>query len=251
MIRLEKHDGVAVLRLAHGKVSALDRELCGALSATLRALALDDDVPALVLTGTGSAFSAGVDLRRVLDGGADYVREFLPALDEVLEAAYAFPKPLVAALNGHAIAGGFVLAAAADARVMADGAGRLGAPELAVGVPFPWIALAVLRNALPPHVLPGVVLESRVYGASEALAAGLIDEIVASDALLPRACARAAGMARGSPAAFASAKAWIRTPDPDDLARRAEHDRRARDLWAAPETMDRVRRYMEANVGRK
>jgi enoyl-CoA hydratase len=251
MIRLEKHDGVAVLRLAHGRVSALDRELCAALSAALRALALDDDVPALVLTGTGGAFSAGVDLRRVLDGGADYVREFLPALDEVLEAAYAFPKPLVAALNGHAIAGGLVLAAAADGRTMADGTGRVGAPELAVGVPFPWIALAILRNALPPQSLNAVVLESRLFGAAEALAAGVVDELVPADALLPRACARAASMARGSPAAFAAAKAWLRTPDPDDLARRAEHDRRARELWAAPSTFDRIRRYMEANVGRK
>ena len=74
---------------------------------------------ALVLTGSGAMFSAGVDLLRVVAGGADYVRVFLPAINRMFQALFAFPKPVVAAVNGHAIAGGCIMVCAADWRLMA------------------------------------------------------------------------------------------------------------------------------------
>src|SRR5437667_6421803 len=101
MIDVQRRDGVAVIELRHGRVNALDLELVGALSATMRELA---EAP-VVLTGRGSVFSAGVDLRRLLDGGPEYVARFLPALDEALLAVFDAPGPIVAAVNGHAIAG--------------------------------------------------------------------------------------------------------------------------------------------------
>src|SRR5215470_10036601 len=115
MIERSQHDGILTLRLAHGKASALDVELLDALLRELDSVA--EDVRALVLTGTGSIFSAGVDLFRLTREGADYVRRFLPLLSRVLRALFTFPRPVVAAVNGHAIAGGCILALAADARL--------------------------------------------------------------------------------------------------------------------------------------
>ena len=177
MISRSQHEGVLTLRLAHGKASALDVELLDALTRELDGAA--EDVRALVLTGTGSIFSAGVDLFRLTQGGADYVRHFLPLLSRLLRTLFTFPRPVVAAVNGHAIAGGCVIALAADARLMAEGAGRIGVPELLVGVPFPAAALEVVRFAVPREKVQSLIYTGRTLSAREALGAGLVDEVVA------------------------------------------------------------------------
>ena len=100
----------------------------------------------LVITGAGRVFSAGVDLNRVLEGGADYTDRLIPALSDVFDALFCFPGPTVAAINGAAIAGGCVLACACDRRLISPDAG-IGAAELRVGVPFPVAALEVMRYA--------------------------------------------------------------------------------------------------------
>src|SRR5690349_10375897 len=118
MIERTQHEGVLTLRLAHGKANALDVELLDALLGELEGMA--DDVRALILTGTGSIFSAGVDLFRLTRDGADYVGRFLPLLSRLVRTLFTFPRPVVAAVNGHAIAGGCVLVLACDVRLMAE-----------------------------------------------------------------------------------------------------------------------------------
>ncbi len=140
MIELTRRGGVAILRMAHGKANALDLEFCDALTRQLDECRQSPD-RAIVLTGTGRMFSAGVDLLRLVDGGAVYVREFLPAVCRTFEALFSLMKPVVAAINGHAIAGGCVIACAADYRMMAREPGRIGISELLVGVPFPVVPL--------------------------------------------------------------------------------------------------------------
>ena len=147
MLDLTHHGAVTVLRMAHGKANALDLEFCEALTAQLDACERSPSTRALVMTGSGAMFSAGVDLLRVVDGGADYIRVFLPAMNRMFEKLFAFPKPVVAAVNGHAIAGGCILACAADWRLMSGQPGRIGIPELLVGVPFPVVPLEIMRFA--------------------------------------------------------------------------------------------------------
>ena len=148
MIETSDENGVAVLRLAHGPVNALDLELLTALPRALDGVA---DAPAVVLTGAGRCFSAGVDLKRIVEGGPEYVAEFLPALGRAALTLFTHPRPVVSAVNGHALAGGCVLAAAGDHRVM--GAGTIGLTELAAGVPFPAVPLEIMgtRWATPQN----------------------------------------------------------------------------------------------------
>ncbi|CRK57426.1 Enoyl-CoA hydratase [Alloactinosynnema sp. L-07] len=244
MIFVEPHGDLAVVRLDHGKVNALDLELCDAISRTVSSLAAD----AIVLAGAGRAFSAGVDLRRVVDGGAEYVAAFLPALSKAFLAVFDCPRPVVAAVGGPAIAGGAVLAAAADYRVMSGG--RIGLTELLVGVPFPVAALEIVRHATERHaarlVNTAVVLEP-----ADALLVGLADEVVAADDLLPTALARASELAKVPAAAFALTKEQLHRPARTRIeATRATDDPRVTALWQAPDALAAIRSYLDALASR-
>src|ERR1700736_1981644 len=135
MINVKAEDGIATVTIRYGKANALDIALCEGLAKCFEDLRASD-ARAVVVTGQGRIFSAGVDLLQVTAGGADYVRKFLPTLHRLYDAVFSHPRPVVAAINGHAIAGGCVLACCADRRIMARGGGRMGVTELLVGVPF-------------------------------------------------------------------------------------------------------------------
>lgn len=250
MIDVEKIGLVSLLRLAHGKVNALDLELLRELGERLEELERPD-TRALVLTGAGSSFSAGVDLWRVLDGGKSYLDEFVPALAEVFRHLYTFPRPVVAAVNGHAIAGGCVLAMACDYRVMARGEGKIGAPELRVGVPFPAIAFEVVRSVVSPSLLTRLVYKGELLGPEEALGSGLLDETAEPDDLLSRSLSVAEELAAIPGDTFAITKrqrqqpvldrsAGPGVPGPADVG----------GIWASAEVTAAVRAYMEKTVRR-
>jgi len=251
MIERTDHDGIVTLRLAHGKASALDLELVEGLA---RGIAEIDagDARAIILTGTGSIFSAGVDLHRLVEGGRDYVERFLPALSRLCLDLFALQRPVVAAVNGHAIAGGGILAALCDVKLMARGNGRIGVPELLVGVPFPPAVLEFLRFAWPPQTLQSLVYSGRTVLPDEAHRLGVIDEVVEPDALLPRADEHARQLAALPPRAFALAKRQLR----DVAVRRSkryahEFDPDVREQWSDPATIEQIRAYLARNVGRK
>jgi enoyl-CoA hydratase len=250
VLHLESVDGVAVLRMEHGKVNALDLELSAGLGSRLREVEASA-ARALILTGAGGAFSAGVDLFRVLDGGADYLRAFMPALCAALTAVFRFPRPVVAAVNGHAIAGGCILACACDYRVMASGTSRLGVPELPVGVPFPPQAIEILRFAVPPSELQPMIYSGRTCPADEALARRLVDEVVEPDALMPRSLAVARQLAATPAASFELTKRTLRAPAFERLDRiPPEIDREVERVWATPEVGAAIRAFLEKTVGR-
>lgn len=244
MIEVQNQDGIAVLTLKHGKANALDIEFCEALAARFQALH-GADSKAVVVTGQGKIFSAGVDLIRVSEGGAAYVRQLLPALHKLYDAVFFHPKPVVAAINGHAVAGGAVLAACADRRIMAREGGRIGVTELLVGVPFPALALEILRFALPARHLPEFTLSGATYATDAALDRGWIDEIAEPAELLEDAIAVATELAELSPAAFAQTKAQLRQGVSERMAQSGEAtDRAVTAIWAAPETLAYIRAYV-------
>jgi enoyl-CoA hydratase len=242
MIHRETTDGIAVVRLDHGKVNALDAELLEALSRELDTAAAD--ARAIVLTGAGKAFSAGVDLFRLLDGGDAYLDRFLPALDGTLRTLFGLPLPVVAAINGHAIAGGCLLVLACDYKLMSGG--RIGIPELLVGVPFPVAAMEVARFALSPAVIQSVVYTGKTVDADEAVRLGFVDELVEPDDLERKALETARRLASIPRATFRLTKSHLRSVASERISRMdAVVDPEVRRLWRDPASHAAIRAYLD------
>jgi enoyl-CoA hydratase len=239
MLNVEQRSGVTIMRLSHGKVNALDLELVQAITAAVR------DVPgdkAMVITGTGTAFSAGVDLQRIVDGGQSYVRAFLPALSAAFLAIFDHPGPVVAAINGHAIAGGCVIAAACDVRVMSQG--KIGLAELSVGVPFPVSAMEILRHGIGPAA-GHLVLTATLLDAAQAQSIGLVHDIDLPDALLDSALGRARKMAQIPAEVFCFSKRQLQLPARDRIVARTEDDEAVLAMWSSARTRDAITAYLD------
>ena len=240
----ERSGPVTVLRMAHGKANALDLDLLAALSQHLHRLR---ETPAVVLTGSGTIFSAGVDLFRVVEGGRPYLDRFLPALRTTSNELMAFPRPLVAAVNGHAIAGGCILVETADHRVMTSGTGRIGLTELLVGVPFPVDAIEIVRMATGGQPLSRIVNLAETVPGARALELGLVDELADPDAVVARAVEVATALAAISPRSFELVKRELRAPFWDALESRSGHfDAEVDAAWKSDAALQSITAYVEA-----
>ena len=249
MITVETHGHVAVVRMAYGTANALDTALCLDLVAQFGGLERDGH-RAAVLTGHGPIFSAGVDLLRLRDGGPGYLEEFLPALSEAFLAVFNCSLPVVAAVNGHAVAGGCILVSACDHRVMNAGRGRIGVTELLVGVPFPVTALEILRFATGTPRLKELTYFGRTYPAAEAVGLGLIDEAVEEASVLQRAVAVAGEFAALPLAPLRHTRRQLRGPVLDRIAEQRSTDDLVRRMWDSPAAREKVAEYVTRTLRR-
>jgi enoyl-CoA hydratase/carnithine racemase len=234
----ELADGVTTVRIDNPPVNAFDLKLVDDAVAIMRSI----EGP-IVLTGAGACFSAGVDLRAILDGGATYTDRFLAAVSAAFLAVFDHPAPVVAAINGHAIAGGCVLAMAADVRLMSTG--LIGLSEVAVGVPFPVAALEICRYAMGPSVTRAV-LQADNIDARTAAGRGWIHEIVAPDDLLSRAVGIARTLGQHGPTAYAAMKEQLHRHAREAIDAGAEVDANVRALWKSDETRARIAAFLDA-----
>jgi len=250
MIEIDDRGMVSILRMSRGKGNALNLELVEALGKALDDLE-SSSTRAGVITGSGNIFSAGVDLPALVDGGATYVQRLLPLIQRGFERLATFPKPLVAAINGHAIAGGAVLMLTCDQRLLARGTARIGLTELQVGVRFPGWGLEIVRFATPPQHLSTLLYTGRTWLPDEALARGLVDELVEPERLLDRACEVAEGLGSIPPQAFKATKLALRRPMIEAAQRQsALSDAAVIEQWCAPETLQSVARFAEKAIKR-
>jgi enoyl-CoA hydratase len=237
-MQVELADGVTIVRIDHPPVNAFDLGLVDDAVATIRGI-----TGPIVITGTGKCFSAGVDLRAFIEGGADDNDRFLAALSGAFLTVFDHPAPVVAAITGHAIAGGCVLAMAADFRLMSTG--LMGLSEVAVGVPFPVAALEICRYAMGPSVTRAV-LEADNIDVQSAAERGWIDEVVAPDDLMTRAIATAQALGQHSPAAYAAMKEQLHRRARAAIDAGAELDANVRAAWKSEETRARIAAFLDA-----
>jgi len=205
-VTIEKRGDVVVMRMNHGKVNALDVDLLIALRESFESI---DNQAAVVLTGNERAFSAGLDLRALLAAEATYSDSLLRELVRTSLTIFNHAGPVIAAVNGPAIAGGAILALAADQRLMSHGV--IGLPELHVGVPFPPALIELSRHVmghhLQQHLLGGAAIDPQA-----ALAINMIDEIIDAEELLDIAVARAQRLAEVPRATYMLVKTQLHAP---------------------------------------
>ncbi len=190
MIETTQHDGVTELRLARPPANALSPELLTALFDAVHASTVSG-ARALVLSGAPGMFSAGLDVPEFLKLDRPAVREAWRILFRAMHALAASPIPVVAALTGHAPAGGCVLALCCDARVLAEGRFKIGLNEVQVGVRAPLPILAVARHVVGTRQAERMLTTAELFGGEEALRIGLVDEIVPADEVVARSIERA------------------------------------------------------------
>ena len=201
-------DGVAVVTMHRSPANAMDPAFIEAGLAVLDVLVVARP-DAVVLTGTDRFFSGGADLRTVPALSPAEQGEMARRINALFSGWFALPYPLVTAVNGHAVAGGLVLALCGDARV-GPTTGRFGLTEVAAGIPFPSAAMAIVRSELTMSVLRRLTLRAELIDAPGGLAVGIFDEITADDMVVTRAVEIAREMGALPPTAYGVVKQQLR-----------------------------------------
>lgn len=209
-MRVAHHESVAVVTMARPPANAMTADGLLELADTVQRLGVDEATCAVVITGQGRTFSAGLDLRGVIDMPSADQESLIEALNQAFLAVYSCPRLVVAAVNGHAIAGGLVLALCCDVRLVADVELKAGLAEVRVGVVYPVGAIEVVRHELAPSVARRLVLTGANVDAHEGVALGVFDRVVPPDGLLDAAVAVARD--HPPPEGFAKIKAQLRQP---------------------------------------
>jgi enoyl-CoA hydratase/carnithine racemase len=227
MIELERAGEVFILRMRGGE-NKLNRELLDGVNAALDEVERSEGPAALVTIGEERFYSTGLDLGWLATQGGPGINEFLADLHLLLARLLAFPMATVAALNGHAFAGGAFVAFAHDFRVMREDKGFVCMPEvdLAMGQPLTPGFYAVLDARLPRATIHEMLLTGRRYNASEALERQLVSATAPEAEVLSRSIDIARGLAAKHRATFAALKeglyqaelAILRAPLPQWLA---------------------------------
>ena len=177
-IRIDTNGPVAILRMDKGRGNSIDEPLTRDLIQAAADLAADPAVRGVLLTSAHpKLFSPGLDLVTLIELDRKAMERFMLLFADMVWALYGLAKPMVAGVNGHAVAGGCILALTADHRVLRRGGAQIGLNEVRVGLPLPWTVTELLRASVPPNALSQVALLGRNFTDEEALRVGLADEL--------------------------------------------------------------------------
>jgi len=206
-VHFEIREGIAVIKMDDGKVNALGHEMFDALEKALDQ-AEEAGCP-VVLTGREGRFSAGFDLKTMMSG-RDAAVKLVTKGAEFYARLYTFPRPLVAACSGHALAGGALLLLAADERIGIDGPFKVGLNEVQIGIPLPHFGRELARERLHPQHLTRAAMGAHIYTPVEAIDAGFLDQVLAEEDLIETALRKAKHYGAFSSEAYAKTKAGLR-----------------------------------------
>jgi len=238
-------NGIEVATLQRPPVNAMDLALLEELKELFASLADDSSARAIVLTGQGPTFCAGLDVKAVPHYGKAEQLRLLEVLNGTILAVYGCSLPVVGAINGHAIAGGLVLALCCDWRIIAAGLAeaQVSLAEVKVAIPYPVAAMEVVRSELPTHIARRLVLSGENLSVSEALSGGVFDESAPRGSLLDTALARAARYAELPRAAFATIKRQLKEPTLSTITSALHEGREPmREHWISEETLAATKR---------
>lgn len=186
-IRTSKEDGTLIVTFARPPANAFNLALIEELTACFEDAAAAPPSGGLVVTGDGAVFSGGVDFKEAPRYSADEKRRMVQGINRMITALYGVASPTVAAVNGHAIGGGFVVMLACDVRLAVPSIAKLALSEVAAGIPYPACPMEIVKSELAPDVRRRLVLSGEAISPAEAQSLGIVDELVTPDRLVARA----------------------------------------------------------------
>lgn len=248
-VELKVEGGLAVMRFGRNHGNAINAELAGDLVGAVREAEEDDRVRGVLLAASGKLFSPGLDLQELIELDRAGMQGFLDRFNACMLALYTMSKPLVAAIHGHAIAGGYLLTLTADWRVLRRGA-RVGLAEIQVGVPFPFGIAMILGETVPRTHREELALFGRNFEDRQALQAGLVHEVVDEEGFERSCLVRLDELAAKDPLAFSITKRYLRSTTVERIrAHERLFDQDFLDSWFAPGTQRRIRAVVEGLRG--
>jgi enoyl-CoA hydratase/carnithine racemase len=250
-INIKKRDRILIIKMARGKANALNSAMVDELSETICRTETDPSIRAIVLASDRPKFfSGGFDVKEVFGYARETMTEFFGRFIDLYESMLLSKKPVVAAVNGHAYAGGAVLALASDARVMAQGEFGFALNEINIGLVLPPGMMRMAIRAAGPVAARELVVGGKILSPAEALAARLASEVVETEAVIETALARARELAGKPPETFGKVKRLFNEAlglpparsDREFLAQFIEH-------WFSVESIEHKQKVIDALRG--
>jgi enoyl-CoA hydratase/carnithine racemase len=242
MISVERSDRIAVLRLSRDVPNALNLELVTELAGALEEVKRDPSLCGMVLTSANEKiFSLGFDIPWLCEAGQEQVGRFFRLFNRTCLELYTLPKPTLAAINGHAVAGGCILALCCDYRYVAEGRKLMGLNEIRLGVPVPYLPDCILRQLAGVRNGRDIMDTGEFYPPERLLQMGVVDEVLPPEAVLPGAVAKATELSKSL-----QAFALIKENRVEEIRARVlqhgeEKDRAFLECWFSEETQERLR----------
>jgi enoyl-CoA hydratase/carnithine racemase len=179
LTKVEIQNGIAVLGLDNGTTNALNLHFLNVISRNLHEFRDDASINGLVITSSNEKFfSIGFDIPQLFESTMNEVIEFYKTFNSLCLELYTFPKPVIAAIIGHAIAGGCILAICCDYRSIAEGKKLMGLNEIKLGLPVPYPADCILTQLVGPQTAREMVYTGEFYAPDELIQLGLVDQVL-------------------------------------------------------------------------
>lgn len=241
----------ALIQFNRPKAHAMNPEMIIELTEALGQMAESTRIRGAILTGDGSIFSAGLDVVELFAMDEDSIELFWHTFHNLLLSLVKFPKPLVAAVNGHAIAGGCVMALCCDHRVMAEGRAVIGLNEVPVGLVVPQTVIDLATHHVGTGKAKRMLLNGTLFPATDAQAFGLVDELCPAEEVLERAQAKLHEWFAVHPDAWLKTKALLQRPliEKLNVGINEGYGETIREWWSA-DGRDAVRKTLE-KLGQK
>ncbi|MHC1727704.1 MAG: enoyl-CoA hydratase/isomerase family protein [Syntrophobacteraceae bacterium] len=242
-VEVTEDKGIAIVTLSRGKVNALNEEMVDQIHQRFTEIEASETARAVILTGRGKFFSFGFDIPEFMKYSREEFSRYLEKFRRLYARIFMFPKPVVAALNGHTIAGGCMLATACDHRLMVSGRARISLNEISFGSSVFAGSVAILQYCVGSRNAQEMLYSAKMYTANEAFGLGLIETVTTQEELPADALTVARDLADKDPVAFKSIKTMLRGPVHEAImSRETASIQEFLDIWYSESTW--------ANLGR-
>lgn len=242
-ILVSKNEGVGTIILSRGKVNALNEIMVEQLNHCFTDMESDQEVSSVILTGLGKFFSFGFDIPEFLSYSKDDFIRYLTKFTDLYTYIFLFPKPVIAALNGHTIAGGCMLATACDHRIMVSEKAKISLNEIGFGSSVFAGCVEMLKFCTGQKNAETILFSGAMYSANEAIRLGLVDKVSSRDNLISEAGKTARDFAEKDNVAFKSIKGLLRRPVAEGVVKREKESiKEFVDIWYSEKTWEKLKK---------